>query len=313
MRKLKIKSIQNDYFIYIKSKLKYSTFETNQRKMNTYIFNYFENNKMKYVNKITVRDCLVWQDYINSLNLSYNYKSSLFYCLCDFLDYCVMFHQLENNVARSIKNFKNNDIKKDTMDNICSLEEFNQFISIVDDQVYHTLFSLLYFTGMRRGEALALTFKDIDFDNQKIVINKTITKYLYHNHKMITSPKTQSSNRTISIDDYLTEELKSLKEFYQCNDNAFVFGNDQSISFTTLKRKKDYYCNIANVKNITIHEFRHSHACLLFQNNVKIEDIQRRLGHSNISMTMNTYLKYLPNEEKRVLNTLNHLHKVHQL
>ena len=230
----------------------------------------------------------------------------MYYCLCDFFDYCVKFYNLKQNTARMIGNFKNDEIHNNK-DNIWSLEEFNQFISVVDDPIYHALFNLLYFTGMRKGEALALTFQDINFDTNQIIINKTITKYLYHNQKLITTPKTNSSNRTIVIDNILLQELKSLKEMYQCDNKAFVFGNNQSIAFTTLKRKKDRYCELANVKPITIHEFRHSHACLLFENNVQIEDIKKRLGHSNISMTMNTYLKYLPNEEKRVLSTLNHL------
>ena len=86
-------------------------------------------------------------------------------------------------------------------------------------------------------------------------------------------------------------------------DNELIF----SISFTQLKRIKDKYCKLANVKQIKIHEFRHSHACLLFQNNVEIENISNRLGHANISMTMNTYLKYLPKNEKRVIKLLDSL------
>ena len=87
----------------------------------------------------------------------------------------------------------------------------------------------------------------------------------------------------------------------------FIFGGNDSISFTTLERKKNYYCKLAKVKQIKIHEFRHSHACLLFKNKIEIEDISYRLGHSSISMTMDTYLKYLPKNEKRVISTLNQL------
>lgn len=307
MHNLKIRVIKSDYFIYLKSKVKYSTFETNERKMNIYIFEYFAKKNIKYINKITVKECLIWQEYINSCNLSYNYKSSLYYCLCDFLDYCTKFYNLKENTARKIGNFKNKEIKKDNLENVFSLEEFNRFINTVEDKTYHALFTFLYFTGVRKGEALALTFRDINFSTHQVTINKTITKYLYHKQKLITSPKTTSSNRIITIDDSLLKELEELKAYYNCSNDAFVFGNDKSIAFTTLKRKKDYYCDLANVKHITIHEFRHSHACLLFQNNVQIEDIQHRLGHSNISMTMNTYLKYLPNNEKRVLLTLNSL------
>lgn len=146
---------------------------------------------------------------------------------------------------------------------------------------------------MRKGELLALKWEDIDFINKTISINKTITR----EHE-IQTPKTQTSNRIISISDNLINELSKLKR-----DSEFIF----DISFTQLKRKKDYYCNLSGVKQIKIHEFRHSHACLLFINKIEIEDISYRLGHSNISMTMSTYLKYLPRNEKRVVNLLNSL------
>lgn len=98
---------------------------------------------------------------------------------------------------------------------------------------------------------------------------------------------------------YLINQL-----FHKFRNNYFIF----DISFTQLKRKKDNYCNLAGVKQIKIHEFRHSHACLLFTNNIKIEDISYRLGHSSISMTMTTYLKYIPKNEKRVLETFNSIY-----
>ncbi|MBP3445544.1 MAG: tyrosine-type recombinase/integrase [Bacilli bacterium] len=115
------------------------------------------------------------------------------------------------------------------------------------------------------------------------------------------------------IDNILCDDLLKLKDYYlkhyeDFNENCFVFGCNKNISFTNLERMKNYYCKKANVKQITIHEFRHSHACLLFKNNVPIEDVSHRLGHSTISMTMDVYLKYLPHNEKRVISTLNSIH-----
>ena len=153
---------------------------------------------------------------------------------------------------------------------------------------------MLFFTGMRKGELLALKWQDINFNNNTININKTITR----EHELL-PPKTNSSNRIISINNNIIVQLYNLKQ--NTNNNDFIF----NISFTQLKRKKDYYCSLANVNKIKIHEFRHSHACLLFQNKIEIEDISYRLGHSNISMTLSTYLKYLPRNEKRVIKLLN--------
>ena len=156
---------------------------------------------------------------------------------------------------------------------------------------------MLYFTGLRKGELLALKWEDINFYERTIKINKTITR----THELQT-PKTKSSNRIISLDDEMIRQLKELKIN---NNDDFIFGN---VTFTTLLRKKNYYCDIANVKRIKIHEFRHSHACLLFMNNVPIDQISNRLGHSKISITTDTYLKYIPKNEKRVIMTLNSLH-----
>lgn len=289
------------YIDYIKLKTKVSTYENNIKYINKYILSFF---KDKNIFDLNLKDIISWQNYINTFSLSYNYKSNLFYNLSGFLDYCVLFFELDRNVAKIFGNFKNNDIISDT-GNIWTLEEFNQFIKCVDDITFKTLFDVLYFTGLRKGEILGLKWKDIYFDNHTLNINKQLTK-----KGTITTPKTNSSNRVVNLDDFLISELLILKEYYIekynfFNDNYFVFGYEKYISFTTLKRKKDFYCCKANVRQIKIHEFRHSHAVLLYQNNIPIIDIKNRLGHENMSTTTDTYLKNLPRDEKRVINTLN--------
>ena len=296
--------IGENYFSFIKIKLKNSTYQINKKKIELYIIN---PNRDKNIYKFDTRDFIEWEIFIEKFGFSYNYKSSLFYLFKEFLDYCINFYNLKENVAIKIGNFRNDEIIKSG--NIWSYDDFKKFISVIDNKIYNCLFKLLYFTGLRKGEALALTFNDIDYEEKKININKTITRYLdSNNNKIITSPKTKSSNRIISLDNKLIEELKELqKEYDNFNNNMFIFGGNNSISFTTLERKKNYYCKLAKVKQIKIHEFRHSHACLLFKNKIEIEDISYRLGHSSISMTMDTYLKYLPKNEKRVISTLNQL------
>ena len=296
--------IGENYFSFIKIKLKNSTYQNNKKKIELYVIN---PNKDKNIYEFDTRDFIEWEIFIERFGFSYNYKSSLFYLFKEFLDYCINFYNLKENVAIKIGNFRNDEITKSG--NIWSYDDFKKFISVVDNKIYNCLFELLYFTGLRKGEALALTFNDIDFKEKKLHINKTITRHLdSNNNKIITSPKTRSSNRIISLDDKLIKEIKELqKEYDNFNNDMFIFGGNNSMSFTTLERKKNYYCKLAKVKQIKIHEFRHSHACLLFKNKIEIEDISYRLGHSSISMTMDTYLKYLPKNEKRVISTLNQL------
>lgn len=278
-----------EYFKYSKMKLKKTTYKEQEIKIKKYILEYFKN---KNIYDIKLNDIILWKEYIESFNFKYNYKSYLYYSLSSIFDFLEKYYNIEKNYAKLEGNFKNNDIKNNG--NIWTIDEFNLFINSIDDVYYKILFKLLFFTGMRKGELLALTWNDIDFNNNKIIINKSITR----NHEIL-PPKTNSSNRIISISKELVNDLLKIKKNQHNNDLIF------NISFTHLKRIKDYYCKKANVKQIKIHEFRHSHACLLFTNKIEIEDISYRLGHSNINMTLSTYLKYLPKNEKRVIKLLN--------
>lgn len=278
-----------EYFKYSKTIYKKSNYYEQNRKIMKHILPYF---KDKDIYKIGIGDIVSWKISIEKYNYSYNYKSYLYYALTSIFDFLVKYYNVDKNYARLEGNFKNNELNKNG--NIWTIEEFNQFINSIDDLYYKILFKLLFFTGMRKGELLALKWEDIDFNNKTISINKTITR----EHE-IQTPKTHTSNRIISISDNLINELSKLK-----HDHEFIF----DISFTQLKRKKDYYCNLSGVKQIKIHEFRHSHACLLFTNKIELEDISYRLVHSSISMTMTTYLKYIPKNEKRVLETFNSIY-----
>ncbi|MBP3445545.1 MAG: tyrosine-type recombinase/integrase [Bacilli bacterium] len=101
--------------------------------------------------------------------------------------FCVIFYNLKENVAKKVGNFRNNDLL--SFGNIWTLEEFNKFINSVDDIEYRTLFELLFFTGLRKGEALALCWNDIDFLLNSINVYKTLSKSVINGVHPITPPK----------------------------------------------------------------------------------------------------------------------------
>ena len=173
------------------------------------------------------------------------------------------------------------------------------------------MFNTLFFTGLRKGEALALKFDDIL--NNQLNINKSLTKEFFNGKRIEITPKTKGSIRKVFIDKKLKKELLNLKKHYYnlygfFDNNFYVFGGVKPIATTTLERKKNTYCELANVKIIRIHDFRHSHATMLYDKNVNIKIIQARLGHSSISTTLNTYVHIDKEKEKRVLRTLISLH-----
>lgn len=288
-KKTKMKKVVQEYFKYSELNLKKTTFLEQKQKILKNILPFFED---KYIEDVNLKDIVEWKREIEKHNYKYHYKSYLFYSLSSILDFCVKYYDISKNYAKVEGNFKNTDIN--ITGDYWTYEEYQKFINKVEDIKYKTFFELLFFSGLRKGEILGLTWSDIDFVNNTININKAINKY----HE-IQSTKSLSSNRIISINNKLIEDLKKLKNTENDEDLIFKF------SFTTAKRKKDYYCKIAEVKQITIHQFRHSHSIMLYENSVPLDEIQNRLGHSSMSTTTDTYLKYLPKKEKRVIQLLN--------
>lgn len=186
------------------------------------------------------------------------------------------------------------------------MDEFNKFIKCVDEEVYKQFFNLMFFTGVRPGEAMALKFKDLN--NGYINISKTIES---HGKRLISTPKTYSSKRSIKIDKLLEYDLLRLKKLYSnrstLNDDLFIFGGTKPLSPTTINRYKTMACEKANIRPITLHQFRHSHATLLLQKGIVINEVSRRLGHSKVSTTLDIYTHTDLTQEKRVLDTLNSL------
>ena len=293
------------YIDYVSLKQKPTSVIDLKRKFDNLIVPYFKNKKIK---KITNSDYLDWQNQIEKKGFTYGYKRNLNYCMTAFYDFLILYHNVKKNIPRIVGNFKNNDIKKNYI-KTWSVEEFKRFINVIDDPIYKTLFLFLFTTGCRKSEALALNFNDIN--NNIVSINKSISKDLINGERLILSPKTKKSIRNILIDDKLNDQIKNLQEYYSIkynnfNKNFFVFGGNKPIACTTLDRKMKTYCLKSNVKKIRVHDLRHSHATLLFENNISIATISKRLGHCSIKTTLDVYV-HAEEQEKKAVDLLNSL------
>ena len=300
---LTVEEACESYYRFLSQKKKPQSLRTITSRFDNYVIPYFANCK---VSDIDVDLYLKWQEWINQMGFSYKYKKALHYSVVAMLSYLERFYGLEKNVAKLVGDFSNNDVEIKSF-KIWDKKSFHKFIRTVDEENYRILFTLLFKTGLRIGEALALTWDDIDFKNKTISINKTTS--IIHGKRIINSPKTKKSIRKIQIDFLLCWELKRYMKYYikklnNYNTKMFVFGFDKPLSTTTIERKKNFWCKKANVDQIRIHDFRHSHATYLISHNVPITIVSERLGHSDISMTLNTYSHVLKRDEKRVLRTL---------
>lgn len=310
---MKFTEIVNNYMLFKEVKGKPQSIRSIKSRINNYVLPYFK----KYnIEDIDPKKYIEWQEQIESRNFSYKYKKTLHYTMVSIFNYAKLFYDYDNNIPSKVGNFNNcYNIPREV--NVWDYEEFKLFNKAIEktkindsDIIYKTLYSFMYFTGCRLGECLALTFEDLNDDI--ININKTISKEFINGKRQITTPKTKKSIRKIHIDYILKNELNNLREYYSnitdlFQENWYIFGGKEPLSPTTVERRKNLYCEIANIKKIRLHDFRHSHASLLLSSGVPISAISERLGHSDITTTMSVYIHLIPKDEERVLTAINTL------
>lgn len=296
--KITLKQLIDEFLEYKKPMIKLSTYLKYKDDILGYIVPYFE-----YViaSKLNPNEILSWQNKINTLNLSIYTKKRIFTTFSSIMKYGCTFYGFEKNVITMVDNFKAPKGKNIKKINFLTTDEFDCFISFEKNKVYRDFFTILFYTGMRRGELLALSKDDIDFENNTITINKTYTPKYKKFGVEETDPKTNKSNRQLKM-------LNVVRNIF-CNielpDDGRIF---DSVTLTTLKRKCDNNCAKAKIyKNIRIHDFRHSFASMCIENNVQIGIISEYLGHENISLTLDTYSHLYPNSQSKLLEKLNRI------
>ena len=230
--------------------------------------------------------------YIETKGYSVEYNNKIVGLLKRLIKHSNKFYNTKDTMLNFIDNFKEvNKIKKEMQ--FFTYDEFQRFISVIDEYDYKTFFEVLYYLGLRQGEATALTWNDIDFNKKEVSINKTLTTKLKGQLYTISSPKTVNSNRTLPIPLKLIKPLQELKEQAKqrkyFNESWFVFGNELPFRETTIQMRKNKYCKLAEVKQIRIHDFRHSCASFLINNGASIVLVSKYLGHAKISITLDTY------------------------
>ncbi len=222
------------------------------------------------------------------------------------LDYAIQLGVIENNPAKQVIPPK---LKTRTSQKIKYFDndELKKFLNYLDNLPFSiankrssTLYKLLLSTGLRVGEAMALSWSDIDFNNKCIIISKTL---IQQSNKIQDSTKTKESNRSVFLDDNTIQILKEWKKIQ--NNGTIAFHN--SLVFSYLQKMRCYeverqqllkHFKKAGVPNIGFHGFRHTHASLLMNNDVNPKEIQHRLGHADYSITMNTYSHLAKHKEK---------------
>ncbi|TYR82116.1 site-specific integrase [Priestia megaterium] len=178
---------------------------------------------------------------------------------------------------------------EETFDNFLTAEELKAFLAAVkkmENITNYSIILLLAYTGLRKGEALGLTWNDVDFENKSITVERTRDK------KGARAPKTKNSYRTILIDDTLLQQLKLYRKWCKqtmlsfgkrLSDDDYIFISYQSgtsMGENTLKYVFDRIIKKTGLKTVTPHGLRHTHATILIGQRIPVKVIAERLGNT---------------------------------
>lgn len=269
----------------------------------------------KQLDKLTVPALQSWKNDIAMIDVSISTKQNYYAELRQMLNYAVKMGYIPKNNLTIIGNFKKDTqaLPKEEL-HFYTPDQFKKFITVareqaekkdtINDWSYYVFFFIAYFTGARKGEIYALKWSDIK--GNVLSISRSVNQKV--GRIVETLPKNSSSIRTLQIPMSLEVVLKEQKQ-RQMKDKNFtddyrICGGIDCIRDSTVCNKGFDFADKAGLPHIRLHDFRHSHASLLASEGINIQEIARRLGHSNVEMTWNTYSHLYPHEEERAVSVL---------
>ena len=254
--------------------------------------------KDEYIKDITHKDI---NRYIKQLPATYARKtcSNRLNILNMIFKYAVIEEYVDDNPCTYISIPKTHGSKKRRAPTSDEMKIINKSIGVEFKSFpVGFLAVFLLYTGCRKGEALALQFKDIDLNSKRIYITKSV--YYVNNEGKLKPPKTEAGNREIIIPDILVELLPKGKK----NDFLFCIKPGTVLKKDFFDKAWDFWRKKTGL-SLTAHQLRHGYATLLHEANVDVKDAQDQLGHADASTTQNTYTEVSSNRRAVVAEKIN--------
>lgn len=293
---MKLSSFVDVYFDDKAPRLKERSIMTKRTLIETKILPYFGDKQM---NDITAVDIIKWQNALLNQEYKPTYLRMIQNQLTALFNHAERFYDLKDNPCKKVDKMGRANAQEL---NFWTKDEFEVFIQCFteEEEMYRIIFLMLFWLGCRVGELLALTESDIDLEGGTVSISKT---YFRRNKTdYITAPKTESSNRKITIPQFLQDEIKQfLDRQYELMPEERIF----PITDRAIQKKMKQKTEQAKLKPIRVHDLRHSHIALLIEKGMQPLVIAQRVGHDSVNTTMNIYGHLYPNKQKQVADLLN--------
>lgn len=289
-------TLRTSYIDFCSTRLKDTTLRTKISIIDNNIAPYFDRCQ---INQISPIDVSRWQDQMKAKGLKSTSLRQIHGQLAAIFNFAVKYKGLLRNPC--IETMGTTARKPESID-FWTLDEYREFISHVPAIEYRTIYELLYYSGMRIGELLALTLSDIDFEHNIIKVHKNLD-YTNKKKNHITTPKSVNSTRNIALPEKVSEDLlEYTRHIYDLtSDNALFF-----LSYNSISAYKNSVCRRNNIRQIRIHDFRHSHVSLLVDMGIDMLLIADRIG-DDVQTVQHTYAHLYPNKNMTVADKLNQL------
>ena len=296
---MKFKSFVELYTADVKTRLKENTWATKEHIICTKLEPYFGKLKMC---AITPQQIITWQNelinYRDEQGKAYSpvYLKTVNNQLSAIFNHAVKYYNLRENPCKKAGSMGK---KKNREMQFWTKEEYLKFAgAMMDKPLSYYAFEMLYWCGIREGELLALTPADFDFEKRTVTINKSYQRL--NGQDIITSPKTEKSNRTITMPKFLVDEMQDfLKMLYGIGDDDRMFTGTKSYLYREMERG----AREVGVKRIRVHDLMLSHVSLLIDMGFPATAIADRVGHESIEITYN-YAHLFPSKQTEMADKL---------
>ena len=315
---MSFQSLYELYFEDYSKRHKPTAINTVENFFRLHILPFFGDVEISKINSYMIRE---WQNEMlekkneNGKPFSENSKANIYAALKNLFNWAAKYQGLNENPCKNLGAFGSKKNRSEMK--IWSVEDFEKFIDFLElknkekngkysDAII--IFKVLFWTGLRIGEVLALTFDDINLEEKFIDVNKTISRI--NKKEYVTTPKTLGSIRKVLLPEILISDLKSYFSKFelelQLNKSKTL--NSQKVfnlKNSQLRYILEKYSIQAGVEKIRLHDFRHSHASYLLFIQADITAISKRLGHDNLQTTINTYSHLYKDANKQLMKKLN--------
>ena len=296
---MKFKSFVELYTADVKTRLKENTWATKEHIIRTKLEPYFGKLKMC---AITPQQIITWQNelinYRDEQGKAYSpvYLKTVYNQLSAIFNHAVKYYNLRENPCKKVGSMGK---KKNREMQFWTKEEYLKFAdAMMDKPLSYYAFEMLYWCGLREGELLALTPSDFDFEKRTVSITKSYQRL--NGQDLITTPKTEKSNRVITMPKFLSDEIQDyLKMLYDIEPDSRMF----TVTKSYLYREMERGAKKAGVKRIRVHDLRHSHVSLLIDMGFSATAIADRVGHESIDITYN-YAHLFPSKQTEMADRL---------